>query len=171
MDNLMTTRLLLHPLSAAEAASVEAGEPPAGTLWAPGYPGDGDRGVARRFLETCADAGSPQPFGAYEIRRRADGHVIGGVGFHGRPDSDGRVTIGYGLIPSVRGLGYASEALRALLAFARSQGVVSVKGDADLDNTRSHHVMAAAGMRLVGEDDRLKHFRIDWTGTGRTPDA
>lgn len=55
----MTTRLLLHPLSAAEAASVEAGEPPAGTLWAPGYPGDGDRGVARRFLETCADAGSP----------------------------------------------------------------------------------------------------------------
>lgn len=96
--------------------------------------------------------------------------MIGGVGFHGRPDSDGRVTIGYGLIPSVRGRGYASEALRALLAFARSQGVASVKGDADLDNTRSHHVMAAAGMRLVGEDDRLKHFRIDWTGTGR-PDA
>ncbi|MFD9502848.1 GNAT family N-acetyltransferase [Streptomyces sp. NPDC060035] len=166
----MTTRLLLHPMGAADAASVEVGEPPAGSLWAPGYPDDGDRAAARRFLATCADTGSPQPFGAYEIRRRSDGYAIGGAGFHGRPDSDGRVTIGYGLIRSVRGQGYASEALRALLVFARSQGVASVMGDADLDNIGSQRVMAAAGMRPAGVDDRLTHFRIDWTRTDR-PDA
>lgn len=164
----MTTRLLLHPMSEAEAAYVEAGERPAGALWAPGYPEGGDRAATRRFLATCADAGSPQPFGAYEIRRRSDGHAIGGAGFHGRPDSDGQVAIGYGLIPSARGQGYASEALRALLALARSRGVTSVKGDADLDNLGSHRVMEAAGMRLVGVDERLRYFRIDWTPTGPT---
>ncbi|MFF2727776.1 GNAT family N-acetyltransferase [Streptomyces sp. NPDC058008] len=103
---------------------------------------------------------------------KADGPAIGGVAFHGRPDIAGQVTIGYGLIHSARGQGFASEALRALLAFARSQGVLSVKGDADLDNIGSHHVMASAGMRLVAVDARLKHFRIGWgstTSAGRRP--
>ncbi|MFD6276069.1 GNAT family N-acetyltransferase [Streptomyces sp. NPDC060209] len=172
MDSLVTARLTLHPLTAAEAALVETGDsaaPPDGVCWAPGYPDDGDRAGARRFLATCASAGSPQPFGPYEVRLRADGSAtdgpaIGGVAFHGRPDAAGQVTVGYGLISSARGQGYASEALRALLAFARSQGVLSVKGDADLDNIGSHRVMASAGMRLVAVDARLKHFRVDWRG-------
>jgi RimJ/RimL family protein N-acetyltransferase len=163
MESLVTTRLMLHPMSPAEAAAVLAGKPTAGALWAIGYPDDGDRAGARRFLDNCTNAtAGTQPFGAYEIRRRRDGHAIGGVGFHGAPDGDGQVTIGYGLISAARGHGYASEALRALLTFARSQGVVSVKGDADLDNIGSHRVMASAGMRLVATDDKLKHYRIDW---------
>lgn len=124
LDTLMTARLSLHPLTIAEATVVEAGDPrdpPHGARWAPGYPDDGDR--ARRFLAACASAGgSTQPFGPYEIRRRTDGMAIGGAAFHGGPDVAGQVTVGYGLISSARGRGYASEALRALLAFARSQG-------------------------------------------------
>ncbi|MGW1227447.1 GNAT family N-acetyltransferase, partial [Streptomyces sp. NPDC002530] len=57
-----------------------------------------------------------------------------------------------------------SEALRALLRFAREQGVVCVHGDTDLDNTASQHVMSAAGMRFVKQDERLKHYRIEWGG-------
>ncbi|MFJ4840419.1 GNAT family N-acetyltransferase [Streptomyces sp. NPDC088746] len=168
LDILMTARLTLHPLTAAQAAVVKTGDtrtPPDGARWAPGYPDEGDRAGARRFLAACASTGNPQPFGPYEIRRRTDGMAIGGVAFHGRPDAAGQVTIGYGLIGSERGRGYASEALRALLAFARSQGVRSVKGDADLDNVGSHRVMTSAGMRLVAVDDRLKHYRADWPGT------
>ncbi|MFJ6852636.1 GNAT family N-acetyltransferase [Streptomyces sp. NPDC091271] len=168
LDILMTTRLALHPLTAAQAAVVEAGDThtsPDTARWAPGYPDEGDRAGARRFLAACATTGNPQPFGPYEIRRRTDAMAIGGVAFHGRPDTAGQVTVGYGVISSARGRGYASEALRALLAFARSQGVRSVKGDADLDNIGSHRVMASAGMRLVAVDDRLKHYRVDWPGT------
>ncbi|MFJ7947101.1 GNAT family N-acetyltransferase [Streptomyces sp. NPDC096354] len=159
----MTTRLVLHPLTPAEAECVAEGRPGPDALWAPDYPNDGDRAGARHFLEHCADTGDPQPFGAYEIRLRQDGYAIGGVGFHGVPDDRGQVTIGYGLIPAMRGKGYASEALRALLDLARAAGVASVKGDADLDNAASQHVMAAAGMRFVGEDDLLRHYLIDWT--------
>ncbi|MEU0833543.1 GNAT family N-acetyltransferase [Streptomyces sp. NPDC005969] len=165
MRDLLTPRLVLHPLSPAEAENIVARRPGPGALWAPEYPGDGDAAGARHFLEHCADTGNPQPFGAYEIRLRQDGHTIGGVGFHGVPDAEGQVTIGYGLTPAARGKGYASEALRALLEFARGEGVAAVIGDADLDNIASHHVMMAAGMRFVRADDRLKHFLIDWSDT------
>lgn len=162
MGDVMTQRLLLHPMSIGEAERLLAAEPDDGGRWAPGYPTEGDVFAARRFLGTCADTGDPHPFGNYEIRLRADGRAIGGVGFHGPTDENGSVTIGYGLVPSARGSGYASEALRALLLLARAHGVTRVKGDADHDNTASHHVMTAAGMRPAGQDERVRYFEITW---------
>ncbi|WP_406089491.1 GNAT family N-acetyltransferase [Streptomyces sp. NBC_01013] len=164
MTDLVTPRLLLYPLTAAHAEQVVAGRPAGGARWAPGYPSPGEMRAAKRFLETCADSGDPHPYGPYAIQRREDGTVIGGVGFHGAPDDRRHVTIGYGLVESARGRGYASEALRALLRFTRDQGIACVHGDTDLDNTASQHVMTAVGMRLVKEDAQLKHYRIDWDG-------
>ncbi len=149
-------------MSPGEAERLLVREPDGGARWAPGYPDEGDVAGARRFLSVCASTGDPQPFGAYEIRRREDGRAIGGLGFHGPADDDGSVTIGYGLIPSEQGKGYASEALRALLAFARAHGITRVQGDTDHDNAASQHVMTAVGMRLVAEDERLKYYEITW---------
>ncbi|MFF0885815.1 GNAT family N-acetyltransferase [Streptomyces sp. NPDC003456] len=165
MGDLVTARLVLHPMTVGEAERLVAGEPDGGARWAPGYPTDGDVSAARRFLDTCASTGDPRPFGTYEIRRREDGRAIGGLGFHGPADENGSVTIGYGLIPSARGEGYASEALRGLLLFARARGITCVKGDADHDNLASQHVMTAAGMRPAGEDERVRYFEITWTDT------
>jgi RimJ/RimL family protein N-acetyltransferase len=153
-------------MTVSEAEHVVAGKPESGAHWEPGYPTDGDVIAARRFLGTCASTGDPQPFGNYEIRRREDGQAIGGVGFHGPPDETGSVTIGYGLIPSARGKGYASEALRRLLLLARARGVTRVKGDTDHDNIASQHVMTAAGMQPAGEDERVRCFEIAWTDAG-----
>ncbi|WP_282690005.1 MULTISPECIES: GNAT family N-acetyltransferase [unclassified Streptomyces] len=163
MGDLVTERLALHPISVDEAEQMAAGRPDAEARWEPGFPTEGDVSVAKRFLEHCAATGDPQPFGPYVIRRRSDHRAIGGMGFHGPPDEQGSVTIGYGLVPSAQGKGYASEALRALLPFARDQGVTSVKGDADHDNTASQHVMTAAGMRQVGEDERVTYYAISWS--------
>lgn len=170
MDDHVTARLVLHPMNASEAERVLAGEPDDAARWAPGYPAEGDVSAARRFLNTCASSGDPQPFGTYEIRRREDGRAIGGVDFHGTPDENGGVTIGYGLVPSAQGKGYASEALRALLAFARAHGITSVEGDTDQDNIASQHVMTAVGMRLIAEDERLRYYRITWNDAPETTD-
>lgn len=145
-----------------DAEQVVSGEPDGRVRWAPGYPADGDVRAARRFLYTWADTGDPRPFGNYEIRRRADDQAIGGLGFHGPADENGSVTIGYGLIPAARGQGYASEALRRLLTFARARGVIRVKGDTEHANVASQHVMRAAGMRPAGRDERLAYFEITW---------
>ncbi|WP_406185704.1 GNAT family N-acetyltransferase [Streptomyces sp. NBC_01006] len=160
----MSERIVLVPLDAERARAVLSGVPGSGCRWGDGYPDDGDRAGARRYLRVLAESGDPAPFGAYEIRRRADGLTIGGAGFHGPADAAGVVTVGYGLIPAARGRGYAAEALRALLGHARAYGATGAAGDAGRENAASHRVMAAAGMRLVGEDERLRYYGVTWVG-------
>jgi RimJ/RimL family protein N-acetyltransferase len=44
--------------------------------------------------------------------------VIGTIGFHGAPDEQGRLEVGYRIEPEYRRLGYTSEAVRALFDWA-----------------------------------------------------
>ncbi|MFI6148663.1 GNAT family N-acetyltransferase [Streptomyces sp. NPDC051109] len=164
MEPLLTQRLVLLPLDADRARLLATGTPAPGDRCAEGYPEVGDRAGAERYLRVLADTGDPAPYGAFEIQRRSDGLLIGGAGFHGPADGQGRVTVGYGLVPAARGLGYAAEALRALLEHARAHGAVSVSGDTGRENTASQHVMAAAGMIPVGEDERLLYYAVSWGG-------
>ncbi|MGI5351082.1 GNAT family N-acetyltransferase [Streptomyces sp. CA-250714] len=158
--DLHTDRLVLHPMTPEEAERVVAGTPGEMELWGPEYPDAMDVEGAQDLLKACATTGDPRPFGNYEIRLRADGRAIGGIGFNQVPDAEGTVVVGYALNSSARGRGYASEALRALLGFAWSQGVTLVKADADLDNLASQRVMTAVGMRVVGEDHRVRYFEM-----------
>ncbi|MFJ3205104.1 GNAT family N-acetyltransferase [Streptomyces sp. NPDC086989] len=162
MESLPTRRLVLLPLDADRARRLALGQPGRGDRWAEGYPEAGDRAGAERYLRVLAETGDPAPYGAFEIQRRSDGLLIGGAGFHGPADGQGRVTVGYGLVPAVRGHGYAAEALRALLEHARAHGAASVLGDTDRGNTASQHVMTSAGMLPVGEDERLLYYAVSW---------
>ncbi|WP_079042173.1 GNAT family N-acetyltransferase [Streptomyces aureus] len=158
IESVATERLLLQPMTVAEAERVVARKAGPGDLWGEGYPGDGDVRSAGGFLRGVAERGDPGVFRVYAIRLAESGVTIGGIGFHGPPDEIGVVTVGYGLVPAARGNRYATEALRALLEIARRAGVSGVKGDADLDNPASHRVMEAAGMPCVAEDEQLRHF-------------
>jgi RimJ/RimL family protein N-acetyltransferase len=71
----------------------------------------------------------------------------------------------------VRGRGYASEALRGLLQFARERGVTCVKGDTGHDNPASQHVMLAAGMRQSDEDENLKYYETAWADEDPAPET
>ncbi|MFJ2738759.1 GNAT family N-acetyltransferase [Streptomyces sp. NPDC087440] len=159
--DLQTERLVLHPLSVADSERLVAGGPLHET---PDYPREGDISAAQRFLRTCAEKGDPSPYANFEIRLREDGSPIGGIGFHAAADESGAVTIGYGLIPAAWGNGYATEALREIVRFARVCGASRVKGDADHDNIASQRVMLAAGMLPVGEDEEVRYFELAWEG-------
>jgi len=160
MNDLLTERLALHPFTTTEAEQVANATPGPDSNWAPGYPAEGEQSGARMFLRACEAVGDPHPFGGYEIRLRSDGRAIGGIGFHGGPDDDGAVEIGYGLAESVRGQGYAAEAVRRMVEFAREQGVTTFLGNTTHDNVPSQQVMLAAGMRFAREDGELKHYEL-----------
>ncbi len=82
--------------------------------------------------------------------------MIGAAGFMGAPDDTGAVRVGYGLAESARGQGYATEALRGLLDWARTQdGLTCVLADTTRTNVRSQKVTERAGMKRVGEDGEL----------------
>ncbi len=67
---------------------------------------------------------------------------------------------------SAQGNGYATEALRALVAAVGAWGVVRLIGNADLDNLPSQRVMLAAGLELVAQDEALRHYAVRIPGPG-----
>lgn len=66
-----------------------------------------------------------QVWGAwFVITQSSNPMVIGTVGFHSPPDTEGTLEVGYSIVPGYRRQGYASEAVGALIAFALGTGFV-----------------------------------------------
>lgn len=82
----------------------------------------------------------------------ADGHVVGHAGFHGPPDGNGMVEIGYSIVPEFRRRGYAKAVVRTLLEHAASEpGVTVVRASVSPDNEASLSTIAGFGFTKVGE--------------------
>ena len=64
---------------------------------------------------------------------------------------DGPFEIGWRLQRSAHKQGYASEAARAIIEFARSRGITELLAVAHPDNRASHAVMERLGMIYVGQ--------------------
>jgi ribosomal-protein-alanine N-acetyltransferase len=80
------------------------------------------------------------------------GAVIGHAGFHGPPDANGMVEVGYTVIPECRGRGLAHRILASLVAEAAASPDVSVvRASIRPDNLPSLAMARRAGMRQVGE--------------------
>ena len=78
--------------------------------------------------------------------------VVGHAGFHGPPDADGVVEVGYTVLPHLRGRGYARAALTALVAEATASPQVRVvRASVSPDNAASLAVVRRAGFVHVGE--------------------
>jgi RimJ/RimL family protein N-acetyltransferase len=95
--------------------------------------------------------------------------VIGTIGFHGPPDDDGRVEVGYRVQPEYRRRGVATEAVQALFDWAhREHGITRFRASTAPDNLASQAVLAKFGFRQVGTqiDDldglELVFERDDW---------
>jgi RimJ/RimL family protein N-acetyltransferase len=82
----------------------------------------------------------------------ARGVAVGRAGYHGPPDADGMVEVGYSIDPEFRRQGYARAALRALLARAAAEpGVRTFRATIAPDNVASRDLVLAHGLVEVGE--------------------
>lgn len=156
-NTLTTARLALRELSPAGIRSVLAGRPDAGDRWAEGYPSGETLGALLRVSRMLlADAYRPG-FGLYQIALRGDG-VVGDAVFHTAPDDSGSVEIGYAVVESHRGRGIATEAVRALAAWALEQpGVTAVRAETEPGNPASRRVLHKAGFRDAGAGGGMLH--------------
>ncbi len=83
----------------------------------------------------------------------AIGKAVGGAGFHGPPDENGMVEIGYGVDPAFRRLGYARAAFEALLARAAEEpSVRRVRVSISPDNVASAGLALPYGFVKIGEE-------------------
>lgn len=100
--------------------------------------------VAHRSLAQIAQAKSAYWCATFLIIRNADNTVIGGCGFKSEPIA-GRVEIGYGIAPSCRRQGAASQAVTALLALAYAGGATEILAEILPDNFASAEVVRRLG--------------------------
>jgi len=157
VTDIGTDRLTLHAIDVTEGERIVAGTAGPADNWASDFPFEGDVGAVAAFLRATAARGEQRPFGCYRITRRADGQAIGGIGFKA-PPVDGVVEIGYGLVPSARGHGFAAEAVVAVLALATDHHVSRVIADTTADNIASQRTLVRAGFRFVRTDGELRFY-------------
>ncbi len=151
--DLTTGRLVLRPWPRDEIAAVLSGDRRA--HWADDFPAEGDRDIAGFIAEhpSVLDA-----HGQRQIIERATGLVVGTTGLFW-PPTDGVVEFGYGVVPSRRGRGYATEAARAIVAFALAAPEVdAVLATVEPSNTASVRVLEKAGLRHAGATEDIATY-------------
>ena len=80
------------------------------------------------------------------------GIVVGQCGFKGPPDANGAVEIAYGVASDQEGNGYATEAARALTAYAFSlDQIVLVRAHTLPAANASTRILSKCGFQYVGE--------------------
>lgn len=146
---LRSERLLLEGVTPAVAAELAlAGD--GGHHWVDSGPFEGTREGAGMLVRQYEEGAFHPEWAMYVLVRRADDRAVGAMGFHGVPDGDGSVEIGYDLAVDARGNGYATEALRTLSAWALTQdGVRKVGAVVDEGNVPSQKVVTRAGFTEV----------------------
>jgi RimJ/RimL family protein N-acetyltransferase len=81
-----------------------------------------------------------------------DGDAVGHAGFHGPPDANGMVEIGYSVVPEFRRRGYAKAIVATLLERACSEpDVGTVRASISPNNEASLATIAGFGFTQVGE--------------------
>lgn len=116
-----------------------------GLRWHPEYPSR-DTADALGMLVLAGDGGTP-PWGLWQIV--VGGKVVGDIGFHGPPDPDGCVEIGYNVVPGWRRRGIASRAVALVVAEAAAAGGRTVTAEVIGDNPGSAGALRHNGFRLV----------------------
>lgn len=87
--------------------------------------------------------------------------LLGDVGFKGPPDEEGRIEVGYGILEPFRSRGFATEAVLALIDWARLQpGVEEVTASSLIENRASARVLAKAGFSRLGVEEGVVSWRL-----------
>jgi ribosomal-protein-alanine N-acetyltransferase len=109
--------------------------------------------LSTEWLALVDSATSADPWiHGFALIQRADNAIVGSCGFKAPPNANGAVEIAYGINPDYRGNGYATEAARALVAYAfKNSKVHVVRAHTLPEANASTRVLKKCGFKQVGE--------------------
>lgn len=155
---LSTSRLDLvaatPALLAVELADARSLAGPLGAIVPDDWPpGELDRGALEHFAARYAAEGEAALgwYHWYVIARAEPATLVAGAGFHG-PPAQGRVELGYSVVASAQGRGYATELVEALVAHAFTHEVDEIVARTTDENVASTRTLLRCGfVRAPGE--------------------
>ncbi len=114
---------------------------------------------SRTELEKGYDANPPET--QWFIVEKKDGSKIGSIGYF--LATGNLLEIGYSLIPSERGKGYCTEAVRILIDYLfLSKGTVRIQTHTDVRNMASQRVLEKTGFKKEGIARKSLFARGEW---------
>jgi len=159
-ERVGTDRLELVPLSVEVLAALVEGDRASAARLVPvtipdGWPSSAEDRLLRLRLRQLRADGTLGPWLLRAIVLRGNGRMVGHVGFHGPPGVNGlrasdAVEIGYTIFTDHRGRGYATEAARAMVAWAGERGVRRVIASVAPTNAPSLRIVEKLGFRQIG---------------------
>lgn len=111
-----------------------------------------DVGEVRAQIEEMAERlpGESGGWVQLSVIERSSASLVGDVGFSRAAGEPGVIKVGYTIAPAFQGRGYATEAMRALVAYAlETLGAGVVRAYASADNIASIRVAEKVGMKLM----------------------
>jgi RimJ/RimL family protein N-acetyltransferase len=160
-----TERLLLRRSRPEDAATISAYRSDPNVNRQQGWDRTDLEGVLADIVEMSGRSpGEPGGWVQFTVEERGGGRIVGDVGLSVADGEPGVIKVGYTIDPAFQGLGYATEAIRALVEFAfETLGAELVRAHASAENAPSIRVAEKVGMRLV---ERFEHREGDevWYG-------
>lgn len=162
-------RVVLLPVPLEVATAVVEGRDPGPALLRLGLTAaDWPHHDTADALRPLAEQGQ----GAGTFLIAVDGQVVGECGRVRGPDGDGATEIGYGLSPSVRGRGLATEAVGLLADWLDGQpGVRRITAEALVGNAPSRRLLLRLGFTCTAEVPPYACFERDSAHVDRSGDS
>lgn len=159
MIKLDTLRLELKACLAEDFEAIACGEKICAGYETPdGWP-EPDLSEALPVFAGLMRENGPDGFNLWVIADKKTRGIIGSAGYAGRPDEQGGIEIGFGIIPARRQQGYCREAAAALMLWGLDQpGVKFIKAACAPDNAASRATLLSLGFHAVKETAGL----IEW---------
>jgi [ribosomal protein S5]-alanine N-acetyltransferase len=119
-------------------------------------------GFIKSYLTDLKEDGSLLGWGVWFVIEKETGRIIGDIGFKGKP-VDQTVEIGYGIIPSAQGLGYATEAVNGIIDRVLTTNLVcNVVAECLVDNIASVKVLEKLGFERTGTDENMLKWKLSY---------
>ena len=158
---IRTPHLAIRPLAVGDAAAFAAYRDDPGTAryqdWDLPYTIDD----ALRLIHGLDADGWPVPGEWIQLAVVLDGRLIGDVAV-GLSADGVTADIGYTLAPDVRGQGFATEAVDAVLDRLRATGIRTFRASVDPANAGSIRLLERLGFVHVGRTERSALVRGEW---------
>ena len=158
LKNIETERLLLVPVTLEITQSLLKGNYDeikklgieSDSMW----PTSDTKDILPIINKTLELDREPSGFEFWMIVKKDEKIIIGDIGFHGKPNSDGEVEIGFGFIEHERGKGYGYESLIGIMDWLTTKELVKViKADCLINNNASIRLLEKVGMNEVHRNE------------------
>ncbi len=116
---------------------------------------------AKAYCDESEESWRSEPFPKWqEFAIEKDGVFLGRIGFvHG----NGGATVWYAMMPEFQGIGFAREALTALIEDLRGSVVDRLEANCSVENVRSGHLLLSTGFEEIESDEEdLRKFKLEY---------